>query len=226
MKDNKISNWFRKLQQNLKPMTFSQKIDHLWTYYKYHLWILALFLIFAAAGITGIINAGKEVMISGVIVNVGISNKGYSYLSDEYADVLNIDKKQSVELTYVQFTDPQSAENVSENYQAAMKIVAMISAKNLDYMIMDRAAMEFYMDQDIYMDLREMFSEEQLAQWASILIYAQPEGVEEMFPVAIDVSQLEFVKDTVSADGPVYLLFAANSPRITACKEFWEYLNN
>ena len=32
----KLREHFEKLKQDLKPMTFTEKLDHIWTYYKYY----------------------------------------------------------------------------------------------------------------------------------------------------------------------------------------------
>ena len=86
------------------------------------------------------------------------------------------------------------------------------------------------MTQDIYMDLRELFTKEQLTKIEDRLIYFQPadeneKPTEEKYPVAVDISGLPFFGEFCDLKEPIYFSAAANAPNIDDLKAFWDYLN-
>lgn len=225
MKKKTLAERFRELKAEMAPMTFSKKVDHLWTYYKEYLLVAAVALLIVGGVLSGLINASKELMLSGVAVNVNLSPDGHAYLSERYFEKLEGNaKRQHVDFSYVAFGDLDDYSNAEINYNTSMSVIAMAAARTLDYIIMNESALEYYINQDMFMDLREFFTQEELAQWAQKVIYAEPEDAEEMYPVAIVITELPFTQDCVTTDGPIYLAFTGNTPRKATLRDFWEYL--
>lgn len=223
----KETNFYKELQKlgaELKPMTGRQRIDHLWTYYKEYLWPIAFVAVFVCAMIAGIVNSGKEVQVSGMLVNISIDQRGYDYLSTDYAEELGLQGKQTVSLSYTNFGSLEDPNDSEENYYAAMTVVAQVSGAKLDYLILDDMGMKFYIGQDIYLDLREFFTEEELAQLEDRLIYAQAEGSDDRWAVAVDISELPFVRENVLSEGPIYFSLSGSTKRMDQCRKIWEYI--
>ncbi len=215
-------------KERMKPMSTKKRIEHLWTYYSEYLWIVAVVVILLGAVISSAINLTKDTLVTGMMVNITIEQEGYNYLETGYAEKINTDKKrQLVKLEYTAF-DPLSDDAASEqNYYAAMTVVAEVSAEKLDYIILDKVGMEFYITQAVYMDLREFFTEEELAQFAAEdrLIYAQEEGSEDKWVVAVDISEIPFVKDNVTSEGPTYFALSGSAPNPDHCRGIWEHIH-
>ena len=87
-KETNFYNEWKKLIDDMRPMTLAQKADHLWTYYKEYLLVLALAVIFLGAGFTMIKAQTQETLVSGMMVNISISQEGYDYLSVDYLEKL------------------------------------------------------------------------------------------------------------------------------------------
>lgn len=223
MKNPKFYKGLQKLRRDMKPMTFWEKLDHLWSYYKEYLAVAFLVLAFLAATVTGFVNAGRKTLLSGLMCNVSMSVEGYNYLTEDYFALKEGNRRQDVTLQSAMFDLSILPEKVNENYQATMHLVALVEAKKLDYMILNKTAMEFYIAQEVYMDLREFFTAEEMQQWEKELIYVQEEGGEP-YPAIINISQLSFAKDCITSEEGVYLTFAANTPRKDACREVWAYI--
>lgn len=227
MSDTKELKGWKKLCADLKPMSFSQKVDHLWTYYKEWLFVVFLLVITVCATITGIKNTSKEVVSSGMLVNISISQKGMNYLSVDYLDAIGGDpEKQKVEIDYTNFeslADPTNAEN---NYSKSMVLIARVTGGTLDYAIVDKLGLEFYLTQDVFRDLREFFTPQELEELEPHLIYAQVEGEEDRWPLAVDITHLPFVKDTMSTEEVVYFTLSGNVRSEDACRSIWEYIND
>ena len=218
-----------KLCEDLKPMTFKQKLDHIWTYYKEILLIAAALLVALVFVINGLVKNSKDVLIHGAMVNISIEQEGYNYLSTDYFEKLGGDEnKEEVQLEYIYFGDLEDPQNSEYSYYSSMALIAQVENKMLDYMILDKYAMEYYIIQDIYLDLREFFTEEELAQMSDYLIYAQYEGtqLEDRWPIAVDISWMDFVQDNVTSDGGVYFALSGSTQRMQQCRDLWEYMND
>lgn len=226
MERKKIIPSFKELKADLKTMTFPQKVDHLWTYYKYYLLIAVVVLVFVAAIITGIVNANKEVLVSGMLANVSMKQTGFNYLSEGYEEVLGATGNQVVELTSTNFEDLETSEDVEANYNAAQILIARVSGGLLDYAIIDQMSFEFYLTQDVYLDLREFFTQEELQRLADadMLAYAKIAETGDTWPVAVKITQWPFTQDNVKTQGEIYFIISGNSPDMEAIRGILEHM--
>lgn len=211
----------------MADMTAKQKIDHLWTYYKDYLWVAAVVVILIAAMISSTINLSKNVVVTGILVNITFEQEGMNYLGEGYHTKIGADPFwDKVNTEYTAFTSLTDEANSEQNYYAAMTVVAEVSAKKLDYMILDKLGMEFYISQSVYMDLRNFFTEEELAAFEAEnrLIYAQEEGTDETWIVAVDITDLPFIQDNLTCEGPVYFALAGNTEKLDVCRDIWNHI--
>ena len=106
-----------------------------------------------------------------------------------------------------------------------MSAVALAGSHSLDYLLMDQIAMEFYMSQDIFMDLRTFFSEDELEALKDDLVYMQTRE-DDMVPVALHIEDMPFAVDCIDLEDNIFLSFINNTRKKDVCRDFWEYLNN
>lgn len=227
-KETKLYLSWVKLINDMKPMTGRQRVEHLWMYYKEYL--LCLFIVISLISMiaTVMIHRSKETLVSGMMVNIAIDQEGYDYLSVDYlARLGGVEGKQVAELDYTKFGDPFDPADGQESYYASLILISRVSGAMLDYMILDKFAMEYYITQDVYMDLRDMFTAEELAQLEENhqLIYAQEEGSEDRQPIAVVITDTAFVKDNVQSEGDIYFALSGSSPRPEMCRDAWEYIH-
>lgn len=229
-KKTKIAQGFIKLRNDMKPMTFKEKCEHLWEYYKE--WLLVAFLVCMVLGLvcTIIANSKKEVLVSGMMVNIYIEQEGMNYLTSDYAKALGATSKNQVaEVDATAFGDPMDPEQGQNSYYASMILPARVTGAMLDYMILDKFAMEYYIIRDVYLDLREFFTQEELDQLAAEdrIIYCMEEGASEFdrYPIAVKITDLDFVKDNVNNEGDIYFALSGSTPRPEMCRHVWEYLH-
>ncbi len=219
----------KKLGSELKPMTFTQRVDHLWTYYKEYLWIAVFVGVFLAAGITVLNHQKYDTLVSGMMVNISISQEGFDYLSEDYLEKLQGDpKSQRVELDYTNFSNLEDPTSSEDNYSSMMLMVARVEGRMLDYMILDKFAMEYYIIQNVYLDLREFFTEEELEDLGDRVITARQEDETDAWVVAIDITELPFVQDNIRLDGEedrVYFALSGSTQRMDMCRDAWDYIN-
>lgn len=233
MKKNKYKKSFRQHWQEekerMRPMTAKERLDHLWTYYKEYLWIAAVVVILVAAIITSLVNLiFKDTVVVGMMVNVTVEQKGMNYLSEEYARELGVNPRwKKVEIEYTSFGSLEDPNNSEQNYYAAMTVESEVSAEMLDYLILDEDGMLFYLNREVYLDLRKFFTEEELAQLEAEnrLFHLGEKGSEDWEIVAVDITDLPFVQDNITSEGKVYFALAGSTERLEACRDVWEYLH-
>lgn len=222
---NKNNGSFHKLIETLKPMTFKQRVEHIWMYYNLHILLGLFVLILLGYFISGLINNQVKSLYTGMYANLDISDTGIQYLQEDYYAHLGGGDWEKVELLSTRFNDLfSSVEDYDYNYNAAMSAVMQVSSKALDYLLMDQVAMEFYMGQDIFMDLSEFFTEEELQLLKDDLVYLQTNDGQTI-PVALHIEDMDFCVDCIKQEDNIFLAFIGNTTRKDTCRDFWEYLN-
>jgi len=218
---------WKKLLEDIKPMTFPEKVDHIWTYYKEYICVIGL-LLFVTVGLVSsmITNILTETVISGAMVNITCTQEAYDYVSTDYEKHLGLTGMRNVRLEYTYFQDME-ANNDEKDYYAAMGIVAEVAAKKLDYLIMDKMSMVYYAGQEVYMDLSNVFTKEELDAFAQkdLLIYCMEEEEKIPWPAALKINDLPYIKENLTSQGDEYLAFAGSSSKLEEIRAFWEYLN-
>lgn len=222
----KTSNFYlglRQLGADLKEMTWPERLEHLWNYYKEYLWIGLFVVMFIGIIISGLIRKNTEILASGMMVNIAIEQEGFNYLSTDYlADLGGKEGRQAVELDYTNFSSLADPTSYEDNYNKASVLLARVSGRMLDYMILDEFAVRFYAGEEVYLDLREIFTEEELAN--QDVFYAQEEG-QEKIPVAIRITDTAFVRDNISTEGHIYFALSGSTPRPEACRAVWDRIH-
>ena len=230
MKKTALSREWEKLKADLKPMTFRQKADHIWTYYKEYMYVVVIILTVIFCAITLIVNARRHAYLTTILCNVSVSQEGHDYMVESYGIRHPEAKKDGVYLTSAIFEDPQTLSQVDNSYHTAMGILSQIEAKKLDLIFMDEVGIAFFGSQEALLDVREFLTEEEIAQWEDKFLYAQFEeddgSMADREPLALDVSDLPFVKACFRTEDKVYLAFSGNLPRPERTRQFWEDLLN
>ncbi len=226
-KDPSFLDGCKKLLADLKPMTWRQRVDHIWSYYKPHMVVALVILVAVVGTISMAFNAGKETLVSGIMVNISITPEGRNYLEKDYfADLGGNKNTQEIDLYYADFSALENAVYEEEQYSASQVLVGLVTGAKLDYMLLDQFAMEFYIRQDVYFDLRDFFTEEELAELdaGKYVIYAMEEGTNDRIPIAVDISRLEFVKENISAEEKTFFAISGNTPDLKMCRDVYERL--
>lgn len=221
-----------KFFSDLKPMTWRQRVDHIWTYYKGGILTVA-FILFAAISLIVSNLSQKESAMCGVSVNVTVSTEGTAYLEESYLAHLGTPAGKEAVLYPIYYGSLEEAVVEYEyNYNQIMRPVLMVSAQELDYLLLNAESMQRYMAYELFLDLRSIFSAEELAAMGDSVIRSIPMDEEdqpvetEPIPVAIDISSLPFVSENILSSGPVYLAFANNAPNMDTLRNFWTFLND
>lgn len=227
MTENSFFQRLKKLKVDLKGMTWKEKIDHIWTYYKN-------FIFFTTVGLIVVIGVGstmlapkKELLMGGMCVNTYISAEGESYLHQEYFDRLQGNpKKQEIQMYFRSFGELSVS---VQDYDAFQSIITMLYAQKIDYLLMDETSLAPIIGYDALLDLRQVFTPEELEQFGEKIQYAQAADDEgnptgEKIPVAVEITDIPFVQDCNLYNQKFFLGFAVNAPNKDDLRDFWQYL--
>jgi hypothetical protein len=225
MKDSKFTRMLRNLREKMKPMTLPQKIGYLWFVFKDYALVASAVVILLGAAIVSGINMNIETLIAGVSVNVPMNDFGVAYLSDDYGKVLGaVENKAEVTFITTQVASSDSSGNMEYNHNVIAQLVAQAAAGSLDYVIMSKDAMEILFSEDMFLDLREIMTDEELRQWEDKIVYLVIEEGGEEVPVALDLKGTSFSDDCISRRNSYFLGFVKTTPRKEACKALLAYL--
>lgn len=223
-KDTAFAQGIKKYFANMKGLSFREKIISTWYLYKLELGVIAVAIFIVVSVVSSAINANTNLLLSGDVMNVIMSEEGMSYISDEYFKTLGIpefmNKVQVVESLYS--TDEDS--DFEYNHSVSSQVVALVASEMLDFQIINKPALEMFISEGIYLDLREFFTEEELAEFEGKIIFVEYIETGEKVPIALDISAMPFIQDNVAGDQPVFFTVIKTTPRKEELRNFWEYL--
>lgn len=230
MNESRLSIALREFIATLRPMSWRDRIDHIWTYYKEIILIGAVVIILVASILGNALKPRLEVRMSGYLANITLSENGSAYLKEDYLSHLGGSAdSQTVILNSTVFGGEGYLTNMEANYNAALAPVLQVTAQEVDYMLLDEVALEFYLNKAFFMDLRQLLNEEELKQLE--LTYYQPMDIDEKpvgesYPVAVDITGTAFAQGCAKDAKKVYFVAVANGPNKDDIRNFWEYLNS
>ncbi len=195
---------FQRLRKQLEGMTLEQKIDHIFRYY----WgtILLVILIPVALGIllSPLFKKKPDLVFSGNCCNVTLNDEGLSYIINDWSALLNMEPG-TLQLN-MDYSD--TAGTASLDLDRGVQVLASIAANELDYILCDSVAVEYFSVQGAFLPLDRVLDDETLSRWSDrIYTYTDPEDGT-TYHAALDVTDLPFFRDSVPEDGNVYFVFA------------------
>ena len=219
----KLKEYFAQLKIDLKPMTFTEKVDHIWTYNKELILIVAGTL-FVVIGLLVAFIQKPEVVFCGYLVNADISEEGNAYLSKDYGQIVGVTGKQEVQLMMGYF-NPSNSSNAEANESTWTQISAICQERELDYVMADEVTIQAMALSEMCMDLTQFFTEEEFAQLQDKILYVEMTDGSKI-PCAVNITGTKFFKDCITYNKDLYICFISNTRSVERCHEFWEYLNN
>ena len=217
--------WFQRLKNNMKDMTFGEKIAHLWEYYKWFAIVGVLLIATTVSVVCSVIENSRELVYGSVIVNLSVSDEGQTYLKENWFDTLGGDtKKQKIELDVVYIPNMDKPTFTETSTSNVTKIQAMITAGHIDYVLADAYAIHYLSSAKSFSPLEKVLPQEVIDRFAGKIVTYEDD--KQTYPVAIDISDLPFVKKHVESSDKVYIAFPGNTGRTERNAAFLLYLMN
>ena len=158
----------RQQRQKLKGQGFKAHFEYFWEYYKIHTIVAIVAIILVVTLVRDIANRKPYALYSLFVNNQGMDTQ--TMLQDGFAEYAGIDTSKENVLVdtssnYIGSTIDTSTVATSE------KIMALIAAKELDVFVTDSGTAYHYASQETFMDLREVYTKEELEAMADKLFY-------------------------------------------------------
>lgn len=217
-------NKLEELKGHLKDMTWKERLDYLWEYYKWVAILAGIAVVIVASVISGIVRNSKNLLCGGIAVNVSVTEEGTAYLTDGwFAKLEGTEGKDKIELTpmYINLEAGAYSETATAN---VTKLISMISVGDVDYLLLDAYALQYCGSSGAFAPLENTLSQEMLAKFEGKIVTIQDEKSE--YQAAIDISELPFVKKHITSKDKVYIAFPGNTERSAQNEAFLEYLMN
>lgn len=226
MKDTKPYKAIEKFFAVLKPMTWKERVQHIWNNYKIWLLVIVLAIIWLVNTLTrSDVSAADQV--TGVNINVTLSQEGREELETKWLEGM----EKTGKLSEVSFSEELAESDFYNYYNQVMKVSMLVGAKEVDFFLADQEGMEQYIAHDIYLDLRQVLLQEEIDGMIEKIIHCTPldsngEPTEAgNIPIAIDITELPFTKANIQCEGKVFLAFAGNAPNMELMGQLWAYIS-
>lgn len=239
---------FKEEREKIKDQPFKKKLAYFWCYYKWFVIIGVLLVVAVVSTVYGILTRTTSALY-GVVVN-SMTLGDEDALMQDFTDYAGLDtNKYHAEINASLIIGSEVDETTLNSSQFIMVYMA---AQDLDFAVMEPDTFARFTYNDIYLDLRQCFSEEELDAMSDKLYYMDkavldkinemtaaeestenvvlpdpfsPELMEEPIPVGINISGCSKLMDVYYYEGgTAYLGITTNSPHVDMVKTFLAYL--
>lgn len=223
MKEQHADQGYRKFWATMKEMTWKERWEYFWEYYKVATIVTIFLAVVLGTILFDALKPRPEVIIKGAIVNVKLSEQTEKDLSDGLWALYEGTEGQVAELIFSNIiTDTSVAHDASSNYAEITKLVANITTQELDYLLLDEAAKNYFAQQEVFMDLTKLLSQDQLTALEERLVYQTLKDGTEV-PTTIDLSGLPLDEGCTTGKG-LYIGFPGNTGREDKLGALVDYL--
>ena len=217
----------RDSQKMLKGKGFKYKFLYFWEYYRIPTLIIGCVIAIVVSVIVTMVR-NKPAQFQAAFINALALPE-----SSACAEYLELDESKGPVVfdgTYVINLDPSSYSDVT--YTSSQKLMAAIAGADLDVMISTGDLIKGYLNAEIYMDLREVFSDSELDAFGDAVLWGTPTDPEtgeilgENIPYAINIGSYSGITSVPCYFGDdVYMGVIANAPHTNLIKKFVKFLS-
>ena len=210
-----VNKTFAGEKAKLSTMSFKEKLDYIWAYYKLHIFVVLMIIGVLGWGIHHALTY-VQYKFFGMVIN---SSQYSTEVEEQMHDILGMEKHDGFSLTADLYTD--EAYNMG-GYGNKLDIYIM--AGQLDFAFTDEEGIKHLVDMGAVRDLKDTVPDELLSKWQSEdLLYSMEvtddDGLTATYDVAVDISGSPIHEYFGLDANTKYLLIAGLS-------ESEEYMNN
>ena len=209
---------------DLKAMSTQKKLEYIWDYYRFHI-LGIIVLVITAISIIHHYATIKTSVLDMIFLNAYPSEEGVApfdeFLKQQGYDPNNYEVYVTTSLGYALTED-----SYQEDYYTNQGLSAMFATGELDIFTTPPQVLNDFASYGYVSDLRDFFSEKELASFGDMVIYTTLLETGEEFPSALNLTGNEwFIANDYYDDG-CYLAISnyTDTPELT--KEFILYVLN
>lgn len=149
---------------------------------------------------------GREVLASGCLVNVEISDNGERFLTDEYVTFCGESEKDAVAYVSLGNRFDFSGDHQIQDNAYEIALLAQISAGEYQYMILDEQGLKYFMKLDVYSNLDNVLTDSQKERLSQRMVYQTLQDGKTQTAFAICLRETEFAQKYQLYQDEAYLV--------------------
>jgi len=213
-------------KKKLKELSFKKKIEYIWDYYKPIMLGIILGITLISVIVQMVINISKEDVLYVASINAMTHTEENFPFVEGFKEYANIDEKKQVVTVDTSLRLNYASEEMDEYYMnSAMKLAAIIAARQLDVMLMEEIVYQRHHEDGTFYDLQELLPTKLYETVEPYLIWGSTQEDSTSRPYAIDVTEIAAVdvKNTFG-DKEIFLGVIVNTSNSEYVIQFIEYL--
>ncbi|MBB5262921.1 hypothetical protein HNP82_000015 [Catenibacillus scindens] len=160
-----MSNAFKEEREKLSKMNFRQKVDYIWTYYKFWMLIFAVCILVVAAFVQAQLAYNPDAMTMLMCdTYCEDTHTAYQSINDDFREYIALYEEEKDPISFDD-TISFSARNSDASYAAMLqKLMALVLSGGADLMVGPASAIEYYGAQNMFSDLEEVLPQDLFEQ--------------------------------------------------------------
>jgi len=220
-KNVNISDEIKVQNKKLKNMTWAQKTEYIWEYYKIHIIGSLIAIIAIVCFVLMFMQNNYQAVFTTVVVDgkmTGFADNS-DILTTEFTNYLGIDGKSKRVIFDSNYTLIQRTGD-EDSYYSTQKLVTMATAKSIDGYLCEYDYVTFYSgDDELFLtDLTELLTADELSKLSNYLIYyTAADGTKT--PIAVDLTSTRVKTGTdLTMTRPCYGVVSTSTHKDNAVK--------
>lgn len=231
---------FKEELKKMSTLSFRELMWYIWQYYKYHVTAIVCIIALVVMIITAVVNAQKETLVSGIILNVShYTPEDPDYFQNTYLQYLGKSEKDSgLDLrTDLSINTEDNSADLMSAY--TLQVFSTLLSGNMeDFVICDADTIAYIqqisggvladLSQALTQETFDRMVEEDRLYESDSPVYHEDGSITldgEPFPAAIDISDSHLCRGLgIPEDNTVYICFLSNSPTPEHFEELITYL--
>ncbi|MCC8049188.1 MAG: hypothetical protein LIP10_00820 [Clostridiales bacterium] len=217
----RIKDKIREETGKLKLLSWKDRLIYVWDYYKPQMAGILAVIFVIYLGVTIYHNLQIDTIFSVYMVNCDSYTVDDEALLADFTDYAGgLEDNEEIVIDTSVFLDEDDS---SYSYAYQMKFTAVLTAKMVDVILADPDTMEEYAAYSYFIDLRDILTEEQLAEWSELLVYLEDQDGESA-PYAIDLTGTAVADEYGLYDDTVYGAVVINGENIEMAPTFFDWM--
>ena len=174
----------KKARQEMKDMPMGKKLEYIFGYYKWYILIAVFLVVFVVSYVNGYIS-NKDPVLSGFILNskyhdtFSRENEVIQKLTEDFLSTQEaVPEGEAIYIDYSMQYNPDDYLAMS-NQAVINQIAANASAGSLDFVFGDTPSVMKLAYMEMFRDLRQVFTEEELERMAEYVLYIDMDVVKQ-----------------------------------------------
>ena len=207
---------------NLKELPPQKRIGYIWDYYKF--WIIGgVFLLSTLCSSAYRSFTAKDCLLKLIMVN-GVVSLSESIVAEDYLLARGYDTKE-YEIVSSSVEIKMTDESIQEDYYNMQSLIVRITSGDIDIFSAPADIFKPYLEEGYLMNLEEIFTESELAQFENI-VYTTDPATNTTYPCAFDFSENAWIKKHEYYNGSCQFGILYNCQNTEQAKDFLLYILN